>query len=67
MKPWQKARRHHHHQRLTALLVQYAHLDLEQKLEAFKLDVTALANTIPPHEGAVRILEEIADSLRGHR
>jgi hypothetical protein len=63
MKAWQKQHHHHHHQRLTALLVQYAHLSTEDKLEALYRDVTALAETIPDKGRAACVLDKIADRL----
>jgi hypothetical protein len=63
MKIWQKRNRHHHHQRLESLLVQFAHLTLEQRIEAFETDVMALAETLPK-EKAARILDRIADRLK---
>lgn len=61
-KRWQRDH-HHHHQRLTALLNQYAHLDLENRLEALYRDVTELAETIPDKGRAARVLDRIADRL----
>jgi hypothetical protein len=66
MKAFKRAR-HHHHQRLSALLIQYAHLDLEQKLEAFGRDVGALADIIDRPEAAARVLEQLLLKLRVHR
>jgi hypothetical protein len=63
MRTWQKQHHHHHQHRLTALLVQYAHLTLEQRMEAFERDVLALAETLPK-EKAARILDRIADRLK---
>jgi hypothetical protein len=63
MKAWQKQHHHHHHQRLNALVIQYEHLNLEQRLEAFDRDVIVLAETLPK-EKAARILDRIADRLK---
>jgi hypothetical protein len=56
----------HHHHRVHALLVQYAHLNAEQRLEAIEADIEILASTI---EGAraASVLEKIAGKLRVHR
>jgi hypothetical protein len=63
MKTWQKQHHHHHQHRLTALLVQYSHLNLEQRMEAFERDVLAFAETLPK-EKAARVLDKIADRLK---
>lgn len=63
MRVWQKQHHHHHHQRLAALVIQFEHLTLEQRTEAFERDVLALAETLPK-EKAARILDRIADRLK---
>lgn len=63
MKTWQR-RHHHHHNRLAALLIQYKHLTLEQKIIALEEDLWELAKDIP---GAVTVLDKIAERLRVHR
>jgi hypothetical protein len=59
-----KRRKAHHHHRLEALRVQYAHLNIEEKLEALEHDIWELIKDIP---GAFRILERIAEKQRVHR
>jgi ABC-type hemin transport system substrate-binding protein len=56
----------HHHHRVNALLVQYAHLNAEQRLDAIEADIEMLAATI---EGAraAQVLEKVAAKLRVHR
>jgi hypothetical protein len=56
----------HHHHRVHALLIQYDHLDKEQRLEAIEEDIAALAATVDGAQ-AVRVLEKIAAKLRVHR
>ena len=51
----------HHHHHLQALLRQYDHLNIEQRLLALETDILALASTT---EGAYRILEKIAEKMR---
>ena len=63
MKKW--AARHHHH-RMEALTAQYAHLDAEQRTEAFESDVSKLATMLEP-VAAVKVLDKIRDRLRIHR
>ena len=63
MRKWQKQHHHHHHERLNALVIQYEHLNLEQRLEAFERDVLILAETLPK-EKAARVLDRIADRLK---
>jgi hypothetical protein len=59
---WQREH-HHHHQRLSALLIQYAHLNVEDRLKALERDVKALADTIPDHGRAACVLDRVADKL----
>lgn len=56
----------HHHHRVQALLVQYAHLNAEQRLEAIEADIEMLAATIEGARAAA-VLEKIASKLRVHR
>jgi hypothetical protein len=59
---WQRA--HHHHHRISGLLAQYAHLNIEEKIEAFEQDVSALAIAVPE---AWKILERIANKIKARR
>jgi hypothetical protein len=63
MKSWQRKHHHHHEQRLTALLVQYAHLDTEERLKALDRDVKALADACRDPGRAACVLDRIADKL----
>jgi hypothetical protein len=61
-KAWQREH-HHHHSRLTALLVQYAHLSVEERLKALERDAKALAEAVKDPGRAACVLDRIADRL----
>jgi hypothetical protein len=58
-KAWQREH-HHHHSRLTALLVQYAHLNVEERLKALDRDVKELAEAVKDPGRAACVLDRIA-------
>lgn len=53
----------HHHHRMTSLLLQYSHLNEEQKREAFESDVLRIAEALDA-AGVVRVLEKIISKLK---
>jgi hypothetical protein len=56
----------HHHHRLEALLIQYSHLNAEQRADALEIDILALASMLEGAQ-AVRVLDKITAKLRVHR
>jgi hypothetical protein len=55
-----------HHHRLKGLLIQYDHLNAEQRLEAIEADIMMLAATVDGAKAA-QVLERIAAKFRVHR
>jgi hypothetical protein len=56
----------HHHHRVSALIVQYAHLNAEQKEEAMEADVAAIASMLDQAQ-AIRVMEKLIVKFRVHR
>jgi hypothetical protein len=55
-----------HHHRLKGLLIQYDHLNAEQRLLAIEADIEMLAATVDGARAA-QVLEKVAAKLRVHR
>jgi len=65
MKKGQRRKAHHHH-RLHALLIQYAHLTDEEKAEAMEADILEIASMLDGAQAA-RVLDKIREKFRVHR
>lgn len=61
-----KALRKHHHHHLNSLLIQYAHLNAEQRALAMEADILAIASTLDAAIAA-KILKKIIDKFKVHR
>lgn len=64
MKKGRKAKHHHH--RIASLLIQYDHLNAEQRADAFEADVFALAAKLDAIT-AGRVLDKLRERFRAHR
>jgi hypothetical protein len=61
-----RRRKLHHHHRINALLIQYDHLNAEERLLAFEEDTLALAEKLD-REQAGKVMDKLREKMRVHR